>query len=320
MGAAGIDRRTAVTALATLGLAIPGRAPAMPDVAFKPPTTRFPDTGGDYVPPTSLRTVLDNFQRMTCPVTIQGTGPYGFVADTGANQSVIAAEIATALGLVRADDQTLNGVAGAEVTPTVKARLQLAERPERDVILSVLPAAAMGGQGMLGLDQLDGARLTLDFKRNRLLLDAGTTLPGFGPQFDMPAKRRDGQLFLVDAEVAGIRVSAFLDSGAEATIGNMALYGLAYARYPSVPWKVSPIVSVTGQTIDAQYADLPALRIGDVTLPTWPVAFANLHTFRMWNLIERPAILIGIDVLSRFQSVCLDFRRDEVHFRLPDNA
>jgi hypothetical protein len=171
------------------------------------------------------------------------------------------------------------------------------------VILSVLPGEAMGAQGMLGLDQLDGARLTLDFARNQLLLDAGPRLPGAGPQFDMLAKRRDGQLFLVDAEIAGIRVSAFLDSGAQDTIGNMALYALAYARYPSVPWKVSPIISVTGQTIDAQYADLPSLRIGDVTLPTWPVAFADLHTFRMWNLVQRPAILIGVDVLSRFQSV-----------------
>jgi len=219
-----------------------------------------------------------------------------------------------------AEDQPLNGVAGMEMTPTVKVQLRLAGRPERDVVLSVLPGEAIGGQGILGLDQLDGARLTLDFARNQLFLDAGPTLPGEGPQFDMAAKRRDGQLFLVDAEVGGIRVTAFLDSGAQSTIGNMALYALAYLRYPSVPWRVAPIVSVTGQTIDAQYADLPSLRIGDVTLPTWPVAFADLHTFRMWNMIERPAILIGVDVLSRFQSVCLDFRRDEVRFRLPDRA
>jgi hypothetical protein len=153
-----------------------------------------------------------------------------------------------------------------------------------------------------------------------LFIDAGPTLPGEGLQYDMAAKRRDGQLFLVDAEVGGIRVTAFLDSGAQSTIGNMALYALAYLRYPSVPWQFAPILSVTGQTIDAQYADLPNLRIGDITLPTWPVAFADLHTFRMWNLVERPAILIGIDVLSRFQSVCLDFQRDQVRFRLPSRA
>jgi hypothetical protein len=36
----------------------------------------------------------------------------------------------------------------------------------------------------------------------------------------------------------------------------------------------------------------------------------------MWNMIDKPAILLGVDILSRFQYVCLDFARDEVRFRL----
>jgi hypothetical protein len=52
-------------------------------------------------------------------------------------------------------------------------------------------------------------------------------------------------------------------------------------------------------------------------LPNWPVAFADLHTFTMWDLTNKPAILIGVDILTRFESVCLDFARDEVRFRLP---
>jgi hypothetical protein len=63
---------------------------------------------------------------------------------------------------------------------------------------------------------------------------------------------------------------------------------------------------------------LPHLRVGGMILPQWPVAFADLHTFRMWNLVDRPAILIGIDVLSRFEAVSLDFHRNEVRFELPD--
>src|SRR6185312_8303522 len=135
--------------------------------------------------------------------------------------------------------------------------------------------------------------------------------------FHMRAKRRDGQLTLVDANLAGIPVTAFLDSGAQDTIGNMALRELALTRYPLTPMMEVPIVSVTGQTISAEFADLPALRIGGVTLPDWPVAFADLHIFRMWDLTSAPAILIGVDVLSRFETVCLDFRHDEVGFRLP---
>jgi hypothetical protein len=66
----------------------------------------------------------------------------------------------------------------------------------------------------------------------------------------------------------------------------------------------------------AEIADLPALHVGDLRLPAWPVAFADLHTFHMWNMIDQPAILLGVDVLSRFQYVCLDFARDEVRFRM----
>jgi hypothetical protein len=52
-------------------------------------------------------------------------------------------------------------------------------------------------------------------------------------------------------------------------------------------------------------------------IPNWPVAFADLHTFRMWNMVDKPAILLGVDILSRFEYVCLDFARSKVRFRLP---
>jgi hypothetical protein len=273
-----------------------------------------------YKPPTDLKTIVDIYKRMTGPVRIQGTGPYPFVVDTGANQSVVSAEIADKLGLKVGDPQPLNGVAGVEMTPTVTATLQFGGRTSRGATLSVLPGASLGALGMLGLDQLEGARLTLDFHHELVTIDeGGPELAGGGGAFRMRAKRRDGQLTLVDANLAGIPVTAFLDSGAQDTIGNMALRQLAITRYPMVPVQQVPIISVTGQTISAEFADLPSLRIGGVTLPNWPIAFADLHIFRLWDLTNAPAILIGVDVMSRFETVCLDFRRDEVAFRLPSD-
>jgi Aspartyl protease len=277
-----------------------------------------PAAEGAYKPPTDLKTIVDIYKRMTGPVRIDGAGPYPFVVDTGANQSVVSAEIAGTLGLKVGDPQPLNGVAGVEMTPTVTATLQFGGRTAHDATLSVLPGASLGCPGMLGLDQLEGARLTLDFLHELVTIDQG------GPQltgnaFRMHARRRDGQLTLVDANLAGIPVTAFLDSGAQDTIGNMALRQLAITRYPVVPIQQVPIVSVTGQSIMADFADLPSFRIGGVTLPNWPIAFADLHIFRMWDLTRMPAILIGVDVMSRFETVCLDFRNDEVAFRLPSD-
>lgn len=317
------DRRGFGAGLIAAALAAPAARAQMVSVGIGdasrvPSHTPTPGLEG-YEPPATLRSVVDIYKRMTGPVRVQDSGPYPFVVDTGANQSVLSAEIVDKLGLKTGDPQPLNGVAGVEITPTVTASLQFGGKPAHDVTLSVLPAASIGGPGMLGLDQLEGARLTLDFGRQQVTIDEGPELPGAGNAFHMQAQRRDGQLTLVDANLAGIKVTAFLDSGAQDTIGNMALRELAITRYPLTPIQQVPIVSVTGQTIAAEFADLPALRIGGVTLPNWPVAFADLHIFQMWNLTHAPAILIGIDVLSRFETVCLDFRHDQVGFRLPPN-
>jgi len=273
-----------------------------------------------YSPPVNLTTVADLYRRMTVPIRINGAGPFAFVVDTGANQSVVSQELAAQLNLVQGPLEPLNGVAGVENATTTKASLEIGDRVEGEVVFSILPAEAIGGAGMLGLDRLEGQELTLDFGGQVLRISPPGRLWRDPADIAVKARRRDGQLTLVDADLAGIPLVAFLDSGAQNTIGNMALRQLAITRNPTCIWTDTPIVSATGQTIDAQMADLPQLRVGGMRLPNWPVAFADLHTFQMWDLTRRPAILLGVDVLSRFQSVCLDFARNEVRFRLPPQS
>lgn len=318
MAARGFDRRRFGGALTAGWLAVADAARAQIGVEVGSDASRLAPK--IYEPPTRLAVVLDMYKRMTSAVHVGGEGPFAFVVDTGANQSVISSELVAQLGLQLGETLPLNGVAGVQPTPTVSTQLQLGDRRVRDVTLYVLPGSAIGGTGMLGLDQLDGVRLTLDFQHETLTIDSGPALPGAGASYQMKAHRRDGQLTLVDADVAGIKVTAFLDSGAQDTIGNMVLRQMAITRYPMTLLRRLPIISVTGQTIDAEFADLPTFRIGGAHVESWPIAFADLHIFRLWNLVDRPAILIGVDVLSRFETVCLDFRHDEVGFRLPERA
>ncbi len=257
------------------------------------------------------------YSRMTAPVGIADSGPYPFVVDTGANRSVIAGELAARLGLALGPEVEINGAAGMRRTPSAEAMLRLGARPAVKADFAVLPQADIGGLGMLGLDNLENQLVTLDFRGRTLRVEPPGRLWRDPTDIDMKATRRDGQLTLVDADVAGIRITAFLDSGAQNTIGNLALRDLAMKRHPGAPRATTVIFSATGQTIAAEMADLPNLRVGGLKLPNWPVAFADLYTFRLWGLVNRPAILLGVDVLSRFESVCLDFSRDEVRFRLP---
>jgi len=173
---------------------------------------------------------------------------------------------------------------------------------------------------MLGLDAIGDQALTLDFAGRALRIETRQSNWRDPEAVWVKAQRRDGQLTLVDARLGGVPLTAFIDSGAENTIGNMALREMALTRNPKAPWTMTPIISSTGQTIQAEIADLPLLRVGGLELPNWPVAFADLHTFAMWDMVKKPAILIGVDILSRFEYVCLDFSRDEVRFRLPPHA
>jgi len=311
-----LSRRDAAALLAA-GLAFASSARAY-EINRSAHATRLDEP--EYTPPVNIAAVNDLYRRMTAPIRVNGQGPFPFVVDTGSNQTVIAAELASRLGLPLGDPAPLNGVAGVQMAPTTRARLDVGPRRHRDATLSILPQADIGGSGLLGLEDLDGQEVTLDFRGEALRIEPGRRSVNDDGAVALKAHRRNGQLTLVDADLAGLHLTAFLDSGAQNTIGNMALRALALSRSPTSPWYETPIVSATGQTIQAEMADLPRLRVGNLNVPTWPVAFADLHTFKMWNLVDRPAILLGVDVLSRFETVCLDFARDEVRFRLPGAA
>ena len=126
--------------------------------------------------------------------------------------------------------------------------------------------------------------------------------------------RRYGHLVLVDAETQDRPVFVILDTGAQNTIGNEALRHLVSASR-----KVQPvqIMSVTGRTTDASPSVIPELRLGSVKVSVMPIVYADLHTFAQFRLKDRPAMLLGMDVLGGFRSVVIDFRRSRVTFVVP---
>ena len=263
-----------------------------------------------------LETARDPYRRMTAPVLLNRQGPYFFVVDTGANQSVICSEIASSLGLPTGPTLALHGVAGVEDTPTVVVpEVKIGSNLEKDVRMPMLPREAIGADGILGVDRLRDQRLTLDFKRRHLEIQKShyEDVPPFTSS--VKARQRSGQLTIVDADLGGIKVAAFLDSGAERTIGNSALLNLAVLRNPTSKFYETPVISVTGKTVVGQIAVLPVLRLGNVRLVDIAVTFADLHIFQIWGL-QTPAVLVGMDALSVFNSVTLDFGRAEVWFEL----
>ncbi|HEY9524615.1 MAG TPA: hypothetical protein VIR33_15360, partial [Thermopolyspora sp.] len=184
--------------------------------------------------------------------------------------------------------------------------------------------------GLLGVDVLHRRRVFLDFALNRFEIAPSSSGTEIGRQNNsripnqldpvrVPAQYRFGQLVILDAQVGDVRVSAFIDSGSQVTVGNIALRDAVVRRLPEFGVRLAPVplLSATGQTAMGEFAPLPTLRLGGLAVNQVMGIFADLHIFDLWKLADRPAILIGIDVLRHFRDVTLDFGRRQVIFTPP---
>jgi hypothetical protein len=59
----------------------------------------------------------------------------------------------------------------------------------------------------------------------------------------------------------------------------------------------------------------PTIVFGAATLTDVTVVFGDFHIFKVWDLEERPALLIGMDVLGTVQALVIDFKRSELHLK-----
>jgi len=286
------------------------QAPARPDAAAR------------------LETAFDDAKRMVVPVFLNGHGPFGFVVDTGANRSVVSTEAAAACGLPSAGKADVHGIAGVEPASLAAVRrLAVGEVISSDLELPTVPRARLGADGLLGVDILRGRRMRLDFAQNRFEIsnsgqgseigrDSNSRIPSHVDPIRVAATYRFGQLVILDAQVGEVPVSAFLDSGSQVTVGNRALRDAVVRVRPTFGVNLAPVplISATGQTAVGEFAPLPTLRLGGMAVNDVIGIFADLHIFNLWKLADRPAILIGVDVLRHFHDVTLDFGRKQVVF------
>lgn len=275
-----------------------------------------------------LETAFDEAKRMVVPVYINGQGPFGFVVDTGANRSVVASELVNVCGLPSAGQAAVHGIAGAEPANLAAVkRLAVGEVSSSGLVMPTLPRARLGADGLLGVDILKGRRMLLNFAQNRFEIgnsgsgtefgrDRNSRIPSHVDPIHVGATYRNGQLVILDAQVGNTPVSAFLDSGSQVTVGNLALRDAVVRTTPDFGVRLAPVplISATGQTATGQFAPLPTVRLGGMAVNNVLGVFAELHIFDLWKLADRPSILIGIDVLRHFHDVTLDFGRKEVVF------
>lgn len=252
----------------------------------------------------------DKANRMTVPVNIDGSGPYRFVVDTGAERTVIATDLADRLNLNPGKTSVVHSMTEVSRIPTVVIpELEVAGRMVRDINAPALERGHLGAEGMLGVDSLQRQRISFDFGRQEMTITPSKKREEKWPKDSIVVTARSvfGHLVLIDAAVDGQKVWVIVDTGSQVTVANEALRRkLARKGKLGITHPVE-MVSVTGGRTTVDRTKVNLIRIGGVDIVNMPIAFADVHPFKKLKLTKRPAILLGMDALQLFERVSVDF-------------
>ena len=263
--------------------------------------------------------------RLSIQVRVDGKGPFGFIVDSGAERSVIASELAGALALPRGKSVLLRDIARSIPTETARVDELVTGRVRlRRAELPVLPRNWIGADGYLGLDVIDGHKLVLDFARGAMTL--GDPRPQ-ASQIRRPdeavikAGGAHGKLTAIDCSVDRVGVAAFLDTGAEVSVGNTRLLNSLASRGSfNAGGEMVRISGVTGGSLDCPLVKLSHLTLPELEFKDCAIAIADLQIFDIWGLSKRPALLIGMDLLRQFAEVTMDYGRKEYRFVMGEDG
>jgi predicted aspartyl protease len=261
--------------------------------------------------------------RMTVPVSISGRGPFNFVVDTGSERTVVSRELATDLALGPGQIATVHSMTEVSQIPTVIVQgLRVGQRTIDDIQAPALARINLGAAGMLGVDSLQTQRVIFDFQRHEMTIMPSQRADPHWPEgtIVVTARSRFGRLMLIDASIDRQRVWVIVDTGSEISVGNMALRHALERRHRLGPTAPITMLSVTGGRITAEYSIARQMRIGDADINFMPIAFADVHPFRQLQLMDRPAILLGMDALRLFHRVSVDFANRRVRLLTPESS
>jgi len=310
------SRRRFVSQALLAMASIPSLARASVPAVSKPTDPKQSGSG-------AVRIGTDMRNRLTTRVWLNGRGAYHFLVDTGAERTLLAEEVAAQLALPRGEKVMVQGIIRGQPANLVNVgRLEMGGLVCPGLNVPVLPRAMLDADGYLGLDVLDGRRVIFDFRAQTLTV---TRPEGFfsalwlhGKEAVVRTLGSSGRLRATDCLVDGIRASAFVDTGAEVSVCNPALYQLLRERAADrqvVRGQVG-LYGVTGGRIMGIETNVDEIVLERLKLTYTSLVVAGLEVFDLWGLRHEPALLFGMDSLRRFTRVSIDYGRKELRFQL----
>ncbi len=284
------------------------------------PVTPPPMSAEEFVGDSAevVETGTDRADRMTVPVTIAGQGPYQFFVDTGSQSTVLSQELGDQLDLPSDGNATLVSVAERTQVELVQLDgLELGSRVIDGLRAPLLNRRALGADGIIGIDSLQDLRVLIDFREN-LLAIVESEQPDRADGFEIVVRARTklGRLIVTNAEIDGIDTVVIVDTGAQASIGNLSLQ----RRLRSKKGDQFSGEDVVGAHFNANFGKTRSLTVGDVVLPGIAIGFSDVLIFEELGLKNKPAVLLGMHDLRSFDRVAIDFSERKLLLDLPEGV
>jgi predicted aspartyl protease len=264
-------------------------------------------------------TTRDRIGRVWVPVQVDGKGPFRLVLDTGAQRSAVTQDLAQRLGSPqdRSSPVMLHGVTGKAVVPTITVdSMQVGDLFLQPAAMPVVADVFGGAEGLLGTEGLQDHLIFIDFKRDYIRISRSPNLRaplGFTSVRFLPDRH---DLLMVRAMVGNLPVRAVIDTGAQATVGNLALQEALRRRVGRKGLDGDDRVQgATGEWQAGVGVRLPLIQLGDLTVRDAYVTFVDLHIFKRWALDDEPTLLIGMDLIGLVEQMVIDYRRQELQFK-----
>jgi predicted aspartyl protease len=268
-----------------------------------------------YVAPTRR----DQIGRIWAPVLINGRGPFRLVLDTGASGSGVTAMVALALGIPTnaSPHVMLRGVTGAADVPTIKVdTLTVGDLAVDSALLPIVPDALGGAEGVLGSEGLKNKRIFIDFRHDQISITYSRDERSAQGFLTVPFRLVHGRLIVIDCNVGGIPAKAIIDTGGQATIGNIALRVALSQHNLAFHGRPDQIIGATLAVENGELIATPAIALGPIQIRDNGVTFADVYIFRLWHYISEPAIMVGMDALGMLDTLIIDYRRKELQIRM----
>lgn len=251
----------------------------------------------------------------TIPVTLNGEGPFPFIVDTGAQRTVISPAVADRLGLSSIPGVEVQGASGNGAgRMAVLQRYKSGLFDRRFELAPVMPAGGAVMTGVVGMSPFVSGRLEMDLANLRVSAGPSTEPPvGF---VTVPIRIVQDTFAIADITVDGVPAKAMVDTGSLRSTANPQLQealGLKANDPRLLPDR--PLGGATTDKVAAVKAVLHRISIGPIVFSDPEVRFANAPVFARLGLDNGPAIILGLDQLSKLKALAIDYPHSQLELK-----